>query len=201
MLILSVFGFVLGDITVSDVTTALMIVLILMTLYGVICTKLMDRKEKTQDKEKNTQRQEASPRPVVRVKDPDDDDFENSELVRQLLALDDVQLTQIIENPLFYKDNCIRKARSILGRRRAWENIKNLTDGELMEMLMVTVHEGKYDENLVGAASMELYQRDSQLLYDEIHGKSWAVIKNIANGTLSAPEGVRLAAQKYLSKD
>ena len=48
---------------------------------------------------------------------------------------------------------------------------------------------------------MELYQRDSQLLYGEIHKMSWATIKSIANGTLAVPEGIRLAAQNYLSRN
>lgn len=195
MLTLAILESSFGD-TVINTVIALLIVLLFFGMEPLISGK----KSKTIEvKEAEKQRQQEEARLVIWEKAPDDDDVENSELVRRLIALDDARLTEIIENPLFYKDNCIRKARSILGRRHAWENIKNLSDCDLISI--VTTDKHLYDESMIGAASMELYQRDSQLLYGEIHKMSWATIKSIANGTLAVPEGIRLAAQNYLSRN
>ena len=90
------------------------------------------------------------------------------------------------------------KARELLARREAWEQIKDLTDEELMEMTMT--QKGLYNDNIVEAASMELYQRDSRLLAAQFAALSPDTVAAIADGSTPAPEGIRLAAQKYLTK-
>ena len=79
-----------------------------------------------------------------------------------------------------------------------WEQIKDVSDKELLAMAMAI--RGLYDENIVEAASMELYQRDSQLLREQFMLMMPDDVSSIASGTAPAPEGIRLAAQKYLSQ-
>lgn len=199
MLTQSVLAFSFWDFTLGSVIA----LLVLFFFIGMVTSKPGEKyhdskmSKAIEIKEAEKQKEEWAARSLILEKDPDDDDFENSELVRRLIALDDARLTEIIENPLFYKEKCIRKARSILGRRHAWENIKNLTDSELIKMITTEKH--LCDESMRGAASMELYQRDSQLLYMEIQKMSRATIRSIDNGSLKVPEGIRLAARKYLS--
>lgn len=57
-----------------------------------------------------------------------------------------------------------------------------------------------YAANVIEAASMELYQRDSQLLHQQFM-QMFSSLPQIASGTAPAPEGIRLAAQKYLSQN
>ena len=59
---------------------------------------------------------------------------------------------------------------------------------------------GLYEPNIVEAASMELYQRDSLLLREQFKALTPDILSAIANGTAPAPEGIRLAAKKFLSK-
>lgn len=125
------------------------------------------------------------------------DSFENDEVVMMLLKFDDARLREIIENTLLYKDECRDKARKILARRTSWEKIKEYSDKDLMRI--ITTDKDLYDDSMQGAASMELYNRLSPLLYEEIRSMSYDTIKQIANGNLKTPEGIRLAAQKYLS--
>lgn len=127
----------------------------------------------------------------------DSDSFENDEVVMMLLKFDDARLREIIENTLLYKDECRDKARKILARRTSWERIKEYSDKDLMRI--ITTDKDLYDDSMQGAASMELYNRLSPLLYEEIRSMSYDTIKQIANGNLKTPEGIRLAAQKYLS--
>lgn len=186
-------------------------------IIGIICVLVMlfsksDKKNEQEDGAKTieiTIEDKTRNKNMFRSEDNSDDnkvnkkekDFGNSmdnELVRLLLSFDDARLMEIINCPLLYNEDCIKTAGAILARRKAWVNINNLSDRHLIRM--VTTDKHLYDESTRGAASMELYQRDSQLLYDEIHKMSWATIKSIANGTLAVPEGIRLAAQKYLNK-
>ncbi|MDE5658246.1 MAG: hypothetical protein K2I25_04285 [Muribaculaceae bacterium] len=125
------------------------------------------------------------------------DSFENDEVVMMLLKFDDARLREIIENTLLYKDECRDKARKILARRTSWERIKEYSDKDLMRI--ITTDKDLYDDSMQGAASMELYNRLSPLLYEEIRSMSYDTIKQIANGNLKTPEGIRLAARKYLS--
>ena len=90
------------------------------------------------------------------------------------------------------------KARELLARREAWEQIKDLTDEELMEM--TTARKGMYNDNIVEAASMELYQRDSQLLRERLMALTPATVSDIASGIAPAPEGIRLAAKRLSKK-
>lgn len=128
----------------------------------------------------------------------DSDSFENDEVVMMLLKFDDARLREIIENTLLYKDECRDKARKILARRTSWERIKEYSDKDLMRI--ITTDKDLYDDSMQGAASMELYNRLSPLLYEEIRSMSYDTIKQIANGNLKTPEGIRLAAQKYINK-
>ncbi|MDE6757077.1 MAG: hypothetical protein K2J66_08035 [Muribaculaceae bacterium] len=128
----------------------------------------------------------------------DSDSFENDEVVMMLLKFDDARLREIIENTLLYKDECRDKARKILARRTSWEKIKEYSDKDLMRI--ITTDKDLYDDSMQGAASMELYNRLSPLLYEEIRSMSYDTIKQIANGNLKTPEGIRLAARKYINK-
>lgn len=120
------------------------------------------------------------------------------DILQKLKGYDDVRLRKIVDNPKFHSAAVVDKARELLARREAWEQIKDLPDEELLEMTMAD--KGLYEPNIVEAASMELYQRDSQLLREQFMALTPDTLSAIASGTAPAPEGIRLAAQKYLSK-
>lgn len=122
-----------------------------------------------------------------------------ADIVNQLMHLDNGRLKEIIEKPAFYNPAVVTKARELLGRRQAWEQISNLPDTELMSITMAT--KGIYTDEIVEAAAMELFQRNSPVLRDQFMNLSPDVLASIANGTAPAPEGIRLAAQSYLSKN
>lgn len=122
----------------------------------------------------------------------------SDEVVNLLLGYDNERLKEIIENPLRYNPAVVEKAGMLLRLRLAWEQIKDVSDKELLAMAMAI--RGLYDENIVEAASMELYQRDSQLLREQFMLMMPDDVSAIASGTAPAPEGIRLAAQKYLSR-
>lgn len=120
------------------------------------------------------------------------------DILLKLKGYDDVRLRKIVDNPKFHSVAVVDKARELLARREAWEQIKDLPDEELLEMTMAD--KGLYEPNIVEAASMELYQRDSRLLREQFMALTPDTLSAIASGTAPAPEGIRLAAQKYLSK-
>lgn len=122
----------------------------------------------------------------------------DGDILEKLKGYDDVRLRKIVDNPKFHSAAVVDKARELLARREAWEQIKDLPDEELLEMTMAD--KGLYELNIVEAASMELYQRDSQLLRGQFMALTPDTLSAIASGTAPAPEGIRLAAQKYLSK-
>lgn len=128
---------------------------------------------------------QSSPRPTV---DP---------LLNKLMGYDDMRLRKIIDASGMYNPEVVMKAQEILGKREAWEQIKDLPDETLMEITMTDSE--LYTDYTVEAASMELYQRDSQLLKSKFM-QMLSQLPSIASGTAPAPEGIRLAAQKYLSK-
>lgn len=122
----------------------------------------------------------------------------SDEVIKLLMSYDNARLKEIIENPLRYNPAVVEKAGMLLRRRLAWEQIKDVSDKELLAMAMAV--RGLYDENIVEAASMELYQRDSQLLREQFMLMMPDDVSAIASGTAPAPEGIRLAAQKFLSE-
>lgn len=122
----------------------------------------------------------------------------DGDILEKLKGYDDARLRKIVDNPKFHSVAVVDKARELLARREAWEQIKDLPDEELLEMTMAD--KGLYELNIVEAASMELYQRDSRLLREQFMALTPDTLSAIASGTAPAPEGIRLAAQKYLSK-
>lgn len=122
---------------------------------------------------------------------------EDTDLKMKLLSYSDERLQRIISHPALYKAGIVETAKEILNLRKAWEQIKDLTDDELLELSMsdkIIV-----EDDIVEAASMELYKRDSQVLYNEFTHLNPNVVTAIANGTTPAPEGIRLAAQSFLN--
>lgn len=122
----------------------------------------------------------------------------DGDILEKLKGYDDARLRKIVDNPKFHSAAVVDKSRELLARREAWEQIKDLPDEELLEMTMAD--KGLYEPNIVEAASMELYQRDSRLLREQFMALTPDTLSAIASGTAPAPEGIRLAAQKYLSK-
>lgn len=120
------------------------------------------------------------------------------DILQKLKGYDDVRLRKIVDNPKFHSAAVVDKARELLARREAWEQIKDLPDEELLEMTMAD--KGLYEPNIVEAASMELYQRDSRVLREQFMALTPDTLSAIASATAPTPEGIRLAAQKYLSK-
>lgn len=118
-------------------------------------------------------------------------------LLNKLMGYDDMRLRKIIDASGMYNPEVVMKAQEILGKREAWEQIKDLPDETLMEITMTDSE--LYTDYTVEAASMELYQRDSQLLKSKFM-QMLSQLPSIADGSTPAPEGIRLAAQKYLTK-
>lgn len=124
----------------------------------------------------------------------EDMDAADRALAMKLMGYDDARLQEIIASPDIYNADCMRVAGKILGRRKAWVWIKNLPDTELIKY--VSADRNLYDENVVGAASMELYQRNSPLLLNQLINIPADILTEIADG--NGPEGIRLAARKIL---
>lgn len=123
----------------------------------------------------------------------------NDKVVALLMSYDNARLKEIVEQSEHYNPEVVAKAGQLLCRRLAWEQIKDLSDKELMNMSKGP--EGMYDENIVEAASMELYQRGSNLLMEEFMLMTPDTVADIAHGRKPSPEGIRLAAQHFLSKN
>lgn len=121
-----------------------------------------------------------------------------TDILHKLKGYDNARLRKIVDHPDFHSPVVVDKAREVLARREAWEKIKDLDDAELLEMTMAD--KGLYEGNIVEAAAMELYQRDSKLLTDTFASLTPDTLAAIAAGTAPAPEGIRLAAKKTLSK-
>ena len=122
----------------------------------------------------------------------------SNEIVNLLMGYDNARLKEIIENPYRYNPAVVEEAGLLLRRREAWEQIKDLSDKELLAMTMAP--KGLYDADIVEAAAMELYQRNSQLLREQFMLMAPDAVSDLASGRTPAPEGIRLAAQRYLSK-
>lgn len=122
----------------------------------------------------------------------------DNDILQKLKGYDSAKLRKIVDHPDFHSQVVVDKARELLARREAWEKIKDLDDAELLEMTMAD--KGLYEGNIVEAAAMELYQRDSKLLTDTFASLTPDTLAAIASGTAPAPEGIRLAAKKTLSK-
>lgn len=122
----------------------------------------------------------------------------DNDILQKLKGYDSARLRKIVDHPDFHSPVVVDKAREVLARREAWEKIKDLDDAELLEMTMAD--KGLYEGNIVEAAAMELYQRDSKLLTDTFASLTPDTLAAIAAGTAPAPEGIRLAAKKTLSK-
>lgn len=123
----------------------------------------------------------------------------NEAVVTMLMGYDNERLKEIVDKPGYYNPEVVAKAGQLLCRRLAWEQIKDLSDKELLNMSKGP--EGMYDENIVEASSMELYQRGSKLLMEEFMLMSPDTVADIANGRTRSPEGVQLAARQFLSKN
>lgn len=124
---------------------------------------------------------------------------DNEQILSKLKGYDNARLRKIVDNPDFHSQAVVEKAGELLARREAWEKIKDLDDAELLEMTMAD--KGLYNGNIVEAAAMELYHRDSKLLADTFASLTPDTLAAIASGTAPAPEGIRLAAKKTLSKN
>ncbi|MDE6757079.1 MAG: hypothetical protein K2J66_08045, partial [Muribaculaceae bacterium] len=111
----------------------------------------------------------------------------NEDILQKLKGYDNARLRKIVDNPDFHSQAVVEKAGELLARREAWEKIKDLDDAELLEMTMAD--KGLYDGNIVEAAAMELYQRDSKLLADTFASLTPDTLAAIAAGTAPAPEG------------
>lgn len=75
-----------------------------------------------------------------------------------LMSMDDARLQEIVNHPELYANvNYVGEASNILAKRRAWEEICDFTDEQLMEILQAP--EGKYAFPRIDAASMELATR------------------------------------------
>ncbi|MDD6890394.1 MAG: hypothetical protein PUD39_09055 [Bacteroidales bacterium] len=119
------------------------------------------------------------------------------DILQKMMGYDDAKLRKIVDKPDFHCKEVVEKAHELLARREAWEKIKDLPDAELLEMTMAD--KGLYELNIVEAASMELYQRESQLLREQFKALTPDTVAAIASGTAPAPEGIRLAANRYLN--
>lgn len=119
------------------------------------------------------------------------------DILQKMMGYDDAKLRKIVDKPDFHCKEVVEKAHELLARREAWEKIKDLPDAELLEMTMAD--KGLYELNIVEAASMELYQRESQLLREQFKALTPDTVAAIASGTAPAPEGIRLSANRYLN--
>lgn len=100
------------------------------------------------------------------------------EVKQQLMACPDEQLSYIAQSDNPYVSRAQRSAAlEIIEKRRLWEQIKELTDTELMDILGNSRNSGDYIE--ADVASMELYSRRSPLFMSAVASLSSEDIDDI----------------------
>lgn len=101
-----------------------------------------------------------------------------------LMSMSDVELQRIVDNPALYANAAyVAEAANMLTKRRAWEEIKDMTDEQLMSILHENVQ--GYAPEVLDAASMELFVRESPLFIEEMN----ALSNEELQGILSNPQG------------
>lgn len=89
------------------------------------------------------------------------------EMKQQLMACPDEQLSYIVQSDNPYVSQMQRKAaKEIIEKRRLWEQMKELTDTELMDIIGNSGNSGDYIK--VDVASMELYSRRSPVFVSAV---------------------------------
>lgn len=115
-------------------------------------------------------------------------------LRENLLSMSNEQLQGVLAYPQHYSDAYVAEAASILRKRNAWERIQNHTDEQLIEI--VKQEEADYD--IADAASMELFSRQSPLLFAELEGETPESLKYITDNPDQYLEGYVEAAKQIL---
>ncbi|MDE7136816.1 MAG: hypothetical protein K2N91_09310 [Muribaculaceae bacterium] len=111
-----------------------------------------------------------------------------------LMSLDD----ETLKNMVSRRDaKYALSASLVLELRQAWEEIKDFSDDQLDKML--TVQTGIYTDAVLDAASMELYQRRSPLLFDKINKMPMSEIRNMARGDSGYYDGYVRAAREIVN--
>lgn len=119
------------------------------------------------------------------------------EIRSRLLSLSDNELEDVINKPLMYTPEYVAEARSVLNGRRAWAQLKGMSDQQLLAVTMAP--QGTYRQEVVEAAAMGLYTNSSPVLRQQFSLLTPELLKQIATGASQAPEGIRLAAAEFLS--
>lgn len=100
------------------------------------------------------------------------------EMKQQLMAYLDEQLSYIVESDNPYVSQMQRKtAKEIIEKRRLWEQMKELTDAELMDIVGNVRNSGDYIK--ADVASMELYSRRSPMIVSAVSSLSPEQIDDI----------------------
>lgn len=115
----------------------------------------------------------------------------------RLLSSSDNELEDVINKPLMYTPEYVAEARSVLNGRRAWAQLKGMSDQQLLAVTMAP--QGTYRQEVVEAAAMGLYTNSSPVLRQQFSLLTPELLKQIATGASQAPEGIRLAAAEFLS--
>lgn len=124
------------------------IVLILIVIIVIVVAVLLIYRDYLKDHENNNDKNAAVAEITKSESEENTDNILNNELldksvelkreplVNKLMGYDNARLNRIINNPKLYNQEVVDKAIEILGRREAWEQIKNFTDSELLEIAM-----------------------------------------------------------------
>lgn len=126
------------------------------------------------------------PRPAIQPLAPD--------FKEKMMSMSDETLNGIISSQGIYSGAYVEAARSIMAKRRAWESINSFDD----TMLINIVNDEGQPYETRDAASMELYSRQSPLLFNELNTLSPHELQNIVNNPSAYLDGYVAAAQQIL---
>lgn len=133
-----------------------------------------------------TYQQNRAPRRTTLVSD---------EQKKLLLGMTDVELTRIVNNPTLYANPAfVEEARRILTKRQGWEEIKDCSDEQLLDIVHNNVQE--YSNEVLDAASMELLTRQNAIFYNEVASMTTEELQGIMSNADCYYDGyIQLAGQ------
>lgn len=110
-----------------------------------------------------------------------------------IMSMSDQELTNVVNNPMLYANPAfVEEARTTLVKRQAWEMIKDYPDAQLLDIVHNNTQGFAYE--VLDAASMELYARQSEEFVNEIRSLSIEELQGIVSNPDSYFDGyLRLA--------
>lgn len=115
-----------------------------------------------------------------------------------LMGMSDQELKNIVNNPTLYTNKAfVDEAAKIITKRQAWEIIKDYSDEQLLSIVHDNIQDFAYE--VLDAASMELFNRESPAFVNEINALETEELLGIVNNPQAYYDGYVRAATIVLS--